>query len=91
MHMSVRGLQTLLATSLTDLGRKDLLLSRCPAAYEGFDLSTHELADLMSIEAQTLEEYALQAHRLFYGEDLSSPEEPPILEHLSRQQELDCA
>ncbi len=89
--MSVRGLQTLLVTTLTDRRHKDLLLSHCPVAYEGFDLSAPERADLLNIEARTLEEYALQAHLLFYGEDLTQTGGVPVYERLSAERELDCA
>jgi hypothetical protein len=76
--MSVRGLQTLLVTTLTDRQRKDALLSGCPTAYEGFELSDREVSALLHIEAATLEEYALQAHRLFYGEDLTLECDQPL-------------
>ncbi len=69
--MSVRGLQTLLVTTVTDRQRKDALLGGCPTAYDGFDLSDREVVALMRIQAATLEEFAHQAHRLFYGEDLA--------------------
>jgi hypothetical protein len=79
--MSVRGLQTLLVTTLTDRQRKDALLSGCPTAFEGFELSDREVWALMHIQATTLEEFALQAHRLFYGEDLSLECDQPLQRH----------
>jgi len=69
--MSVRGLQILLVTTVADRQRKDALLEGCPTAYEGFELSEREVLALMRIQAATLEEFARQAHRLFYGEDLA--------------------
>jgi hypothetical protein len=76
--MSVRGLQTLLATTLTDRQRKDALLRGCPTAYEGFELSAREVIVLMRIQAATLEEFAQQAHWLFYGEDLTLECDQPL-------------
>ncbi len=76
--MSVRGLQTLLVTTVTDRQRKDALLCGCPTAYEGFELSDREVSALMHIQAATLEEFAHQAHRLFYGEDLALEGDQPI-------------
>jgi hypothetical protein len=69
--VSNRGLQTLLITALTDQRRKEALLQGCPTAYEGFDLSAGEIGDLLEIQAETLIEFAQQAHWLLYGEDLS--------------------
>lgn len=89
--MSTRGMQTLVATALTDPQRKDLLLSQSPGAYDGFDLSAEELAELRAIQARTLEEFALHAHRLFYGEDLSLPDSLPIGPWRARLAALDCA
>ena len=89
--MSTRGLQTLLATTLTDQQRRELLLKRCPAAYDGFDLSVHELTDLLAIEAQTLEEFAAQAHSLFYGEDLEREGDLSSSPCLIMLPELGCA
>ena len=74
--MSARGLQTLLVSTLTDRGRKDALLHGSATAFDGFDLSAGEIADLLSIRAETLEDFALHAHALFYGEDLLLEEEP---------------
>jgi hypothetical protein len=74
--MSARGLQTLLVSTLTDRGRKDALLHGSVAAFDGFDLSAGEIADLLSIRAETLEDFALHAHALFYGENLLLDEEP---------------
>lgn len=76
--MSVRGLQTLLITTVTDRQRKDALLRGCPTAYDGFELSDHEILALLDIQAATLEDFAFQAHRLFYGEDLILECEQPI-------------
>jgi hypothetical protein len=89
--MSARGLQTLLATTLTDQQRRELLLNHCPAAYDGFDLSVHEMSDLLAIEAQTLEEFAAQAHCLFYGEDLAVEETPSSSASAIQLPELGCA
>ena len=68
--MSTRGLQMMLALILTDPNRKTALLHGSPAAYEGFDLSEQERQSLLAIKADALEDYAYQAHKLFYGEDL---------------------
>jgi hypothetical protein len=73
--MSVRGLQTLLIIAITDRGRTEALLQGCPTAYEGFDLSVGEIQDLMRIQANTLSDFALQAHRLLYSEDLNLDED----------------
>ncbi len=89
--MSTRGLQSLLATTLTEAARKDLLLRRSPAAYDGFDFSPEERRCLLAIEARTLEDFAAQAHRLFYGEDLLAEEEAGPQAVRSVLQELDCA
>ena len=67
--MSAHGLQTLLVTALTDRALRETLLDGAPAAYTHFELSTEELAGLLNIRALTLEDYARQAHCLFYGED----------------------
>lgn len=76
--MSVRGLQTLLVTTLTDRHRQEALLRGCPTAYEGFELSDREVAVLLRIQAATLEEFAHQAHWLYYGEDLTLEGDQPI-------------
>ena len=89
--MSARGLQTLLATTLTDQQRRELLLKRSPAAYDGFDFSVHELTDLLAIEARTLEEFAAQAHTLFYGEDLAADGDVSSSARLIMLPELGCA
>ncbi len=68
--MSTRGLQMMLALTVTDPGRKAALLGGSPTAYEGFDLSAPEQQALLGIKAEALEDYAYQAHKLFYGEDL---------------------
>jgi hypothetical protein len=89
--MSARGLQTLLATTLTDQQRRELLLSRCPTAYDGFDLSILELTDLLTIQAGTLEEFAAQAHSLFYGEELARDDAPTQAVSRVMLPELGCA
>lgn len=80
--MSVRGLQTLLVTTLTDRQRKDALLRGCPTAYEGFELSDREVSVLLRIQAATLEEFAQQAHWIFYSEDLTLECDQPIQRRL---------
>ncbi len=72
--MSTRGLQTMLALIVTDPSRKTALLHGSPTAYEGFDLSEQERQSLLAIKADALEDYAYQAHKLFYGEDLRATE-----------------
>ena len=67
--MSAHGLQTLLVTALTDRALRETLLDGAPAAYIHFELSAGEVAGLQIIRAVTLEDYARQAHWLFYGED----------------------
>jgi hypothetical protein len=67
--MSAHGLQTLLVTALTDRALRETLLDGAPAAYTHFELSADEVAGLQNIRAVTLEDYARQAHCLFYGED----------------------
>jgi hypothetical protein len=67
--MSTHGLQTLLITAVTDRALCDSLLGGAPGVYAHFELSAAERAGLQNIRALTLEDYARQAHCLFYGED----------------------
>jgi hypothetical protein len=67
--MSAYGLQTLLVNAVTDRALRARLLADAPTAYSPFELSAAEIAGLRNIRASTLEEYAHQAHCLFYGED----------------------
>jgi hypothetical protein len=89
--MSTRGLQVLLADSLTDPRRLDALLRGCPTAFEGCDLSPAEVTDLRGIGAQSFIDFAAQAHRLFYGEDLTQEEEPLFLRRPIYDITRDCA
>ena len=72
--MSAYGLQTLLVTAVTDRALRARLLDGAHAAYTQFELSAAEIAGLRNITASGLEEYARQAHCLFYGEDLLADE-----------------
>jgi hypothetical protein len=82
--MSAYGLQTLLVTAVTDWALRARLLADAPTAYSPFELSAAEIAGLRNIRASTLEEYARQAHCLFYGEDPLTGE--PITAALPRRQ-----
>lgn len=70
--MSVRGMQTMLATAVTDRRHREALLCGTPESYTQFDLSADEVKALQTIQANSLEEFALAAHQIFYGEDLTS-------------------
>ncbi len=67
--MPARGLQILLATALTDTALRTALLAGDSAVFGGVDLTEGEVAQLRAIRAETLEDFARGAHRLFYGED----------------------
>jgi hypothetical protein len=89
--MSTRGLQVLLADSLTDPRRLDALLRGCPTAFEGCDLSPAEVTDLRGIGAHDFTDFAAKAHRMFYGEDLTLEEEPLFLRRPVYNITRDCA
>lgn len=76
--MPACGLQTLMATALTDATVCRALLAGDPAVFAGFDLTMDEVAHLQSISATTLEEFARQAHAFFYGED---PQDEEAVHH----------
>ncbi|HMA37691.1 MAG TPA: hypothetical protein VKY74_24775 [Chloroflexia bacterium] len=67
----------LLLAALTDPGRAAALLQGSLTAYEGFDLTASEIANLQTIRAATLADFAVAAHQLFYGEDLRQEMERP--------------
>lgn len=92
--MSVRGLQTLLIIALTDRRHAEALLRGNPTAYDGFDLSVNEIQHLTRIQAESLADYARQAHALLYEEDLSQEEVPyprEVAQHPTVLQERPCA
>ena len=64
--MPARGLQTLLATALTDAALCTALLARDPIAFAEFDLTADEIARLQALSAPALEDFAHQDHLLFY-------------------------
>ncbi len=74
--MSARGLQAVITAAITDSTLEAKILSKQPEAYRDFDLSVPEVEMLCAIHADTLTDFARQAHYLFYGED-PAPHEPP--------------
>ena len=85
--MSVRGLQTLLVMALTDRRQAEALLRGSPAAYEGFDLSAGEIQNLGRIRAESLADYARQAHLLLYHEDLALEDNSQGCDCMATEQE----
>jgi len=73
--MSARGLQALITTAITHPALQARILAKEPDAYAGFDLSASEVEMLCAIHADSLTDFARQAHYLFYGED-PAPDEP---------------
>jgi hypothetical protein len=84
--MSASGLQTLMVTAVTDRELRNHLLDGDLTACAAFELSAEEIVGLQTITASTLEDFARQAHCLFYGEDpladASSPSTPYLSRHL---------
>ncbi len=83
--MSVRGMQTMLATALTDRRHREAVLCGAPESYTQFDLSDDEVKVLCTIQATTLEEFALAAHKIYYGEDLSFARPARVLQFAQRE------
>jgi len=78
--MSAKGFEKLLTVTVADGRHRAALLKGSPAAYEGFDLTSEEIHQLRAIPALTLEEFAFQASRIYYGaayaEELRRPAAP---------------
>jgi hypothetical protein len=77
--MSALALQSLIGAALTDTNfRLALLNGSRQRVLQGFPLSPEEIQTLMAIRADTLEQFASQAHQLLIG-DAAEPQPLPKL------------
>ncbi|MBN1400640.1 MAG: hypothetical protein JXA74_07370 [Anaerolineae bacterium] len=69
--MAYERLQAVVGTALIDSGFRRSLLARSFGVLAEFDLSSEEVAAVMSVEADTLQEFASQLHQWMVRETAS--------------------
>jgi hypothetical protein len=71
MSMAYERLQAVVGTALIDSGFRRSLLAKSYSALAEFNLSSEEVAAVMSVDADTLQEFAGQLHQWMVRETAS--------------------